>query len=106
MKCGSTAATTTSAATPAARTPSRSRCPQCQPELREAEEDAEHDDRGEADADDPDVLDRERDAGDVDRPRRERARELAYGAAPDPARQAVDEDQQADRDDHDREDGA
>src|ERR671930_1873009 len=57
---------------------------QAEAELREAEEEREQRDRSEADADDADVLDREGRADDVDRPRRERARELAHGAAPDP----------------------
>src|ERR671930_335104 len=78
---------------------------QAEAELREAEEEREQRDRGEADADDPDVLDREGRAADVDRPRRERARELAHGAAPDPLGGAVDQDQEADGQDHDRQDG-
>src|SRR5919197_1206496 len=79
---------------------------QAEAELREAEEEREQRDRGEADADDPDVLDREGRAADVDRPRRERARELADGTAPDPLGRAVDEDQEADGEDHDGQDGA
>ena len=59
------------------------------------------DDDDHRDGDHADVLLRERDAADVDRRRRERAGELLRGAAPDPGRQPVDRDQEADRQDHD-----
>ena len=58
-------------------------------DLREPEEQVEERDGAERDADHAEVLDREGDAADRDRPRRERAREGLRLASPDPAGQAV-----------------
>ena len=70
-------------------------------DLRELEEGPEHDDGSETDGDRADVRTRDRDPADVDRAGRERARNRADLTRPDPGHQAVEQQQQADRDDHD-----
>src|SRR6185503_14239258 len=53
-----------------------------------------------------DVLDRDRDTGDVDRAGRERALHGAHLPRPDQRHEAVEREQKADGDDHDAEHGA
>ena len=72
-----------------------------QTDLRELEEHPEQKDDSERDGDRPDVLRRDDDAADVVRLGSERALQLLRLAAPLPDDEAVDRDEEADRDDHD-----
>ena len=80
------------------------RGPQREPDLRELEEHPEEEDDPERDGDRPDVVSCDDDAADVVRLGPERALQLLRLAAPLPDDEAVDRDEEADRDDHDPQD--
>ena len=75
-----------------------------EPDLRELEEPPEQEHDPERDRDRPDVVRGDDDPSDVVRLGSERALQLLRLAAPLPDDEAVDRDEQADRDDHDAQD--
>ncbi len=77
---------------------------QREPDLRELEEAPEEEDDSERDGDRADVVRRDDDASDVVRLRPERALQLLRLAAPLPDDEAVDRDEEPDRDDDDPQD--
>ena len=76
--------------------------PQRQADLRELEERPQERDHHEHDQERADVLLRDRDAADLPGVVRERARERAHLGRPDQAGEAVEDQDEADRDDHRR----